>query len=319
MSIKIENLTKYYGTQAAVNDISFEINTGEIVGFLGPNGAGKSTTMKMITTYLTPSSGKIYVNDLETEENSMDVRKKIGYLPEQNPLYLDMNVLDYLEYAAALESVPKSEINKAIKKMVDICGLGDVQHKDIGELSKGFKQRVGLAQAMIHEPEVLILDEPTSGLDPNQIIEIRKLIRHLGKEKTLVLSTHILGEVEATCDRVLIINKGEIVADGTPDSLQDKFKGQVTISLIVKKDSVDKDIILRGISSVKNIDKVRILKEDDNSINFHITGLKGSDAREDLFRKIVSMNSVLLGLHQEETSLEDIFRQLTTSKSKKEA
>ncbi len=314
MSIKTENLTKYYGQQAAVKDVSFEINTGEIVGFLGPNGAGKSTTMKMITTYLTPSSGKVYVDELDTEENSMDVRRKIGYLPEANPLYLDMNVLDYLEFAAELESVPKANITKSIKKMVDICGLGDVQHKDIGELSKGFKQRVGLAQAMIHEPEVLILDEPTSGLDPNQIIEIRKLIKHLGKEKTLVLSTHILQEVEATCDRVLIINKGEIVADGSPDTLQNKFKGQVEINLILKKDSIDKELVLRAMSSIRNIEKARISKEDDNTIHFQISGSKGFDAREDIFRKIVSMNMVLLGLHQEETSLEDIFRQLTTSK-----
>ena len=312
MSIKVENLTKYYGSQAAVKDISFEINTGEIVGFLGPNGAGKSTTMKMITTYLTPNSGKILVNDLDTEEKSMEVRRKIGYLPESNPLYLDMNVLDYLEYAADLESVPKAEIPKSIKRMVDVCGLGEVQHKDIGELSKGFKQRVGLAQAMIHNPEVLILDEPTSGLDPNQIIEIRNLIKKLGKEKTLVLSTHILQEVEATCDRVLIINKGEIVADGSPDTLQDKFKGQVEINLILKKDSMDKELVLRAFSSIRNIDKARISKEDGQMIHFVISGSKGSDVREDIFRKVVSMNMVLLGLHQEETSLEDIFRQLTT-------
>lgn len=311
MSIRIENLTKYYGQQAAVKDISFEINTGEIVGFLGPNGAGKSTTMKMITTYLTPSSGKIYVNDLDTEENSLEVRRKIGYLPEQNPLYLDMNVLDYLEFAADLESVPKERITKSIKRMVDVCGLGEVQHKDIGELSKGFKQRVGLAQAMIHNPEVLILDEPTSGLDPNQILEIRKLIKQLGKEKTLVLSTHILQEVEATCDRVLIIDKGEIVADGSPDTLQSKFKGQVEINLIVKKDSIDKELVLRGISSIRNIEKARISKEDANAIHINISGIKGHDIREDIFRKVVSMNMVLLGLHQEETSLEDIFRQLT--------
>ena len=312
MSIKVENLTKYYGQQAAVNDITFEINTGEIVGFLGPNGAGKSTTMKMITTYLTPYAGKIYVNDLSTESESLEVRKKIGYLPEQNPLYLDMNVLDYLEFAAELESVPKSDIAKSIKKMIGVCGLGDVQHKDIGELSKGFKQRVGLAQAMIHEPDVLILDEPTSGLDPNQIIEIRKLIKQLGKEKTLVLSTHILQEVEATCDRVLIINKGQIVADGTPDSLQDKFRGQVQISLVLKKDSVDKDLVLRAISSIRNIEKARISKEDELSYHLLIAGRKGEDVREDIFRKMVSMNQVILGLHQEETSLEDIFRQLTT-------
>lgn len=312
MSIKVENLTKYYGQQAAVNDITFEINTGEIVGFLGPNGAGKSTTMKMITTYLTPSAGKIFVNDLSTESESLEVRKKIGYLPEQNPLYLDMNVLDYLEFAAELESVPKGDITKSIKKMVGVCGLGDVQHKDIGELSKGFKQRVGLAQAMIHEPDVLILDEPTSGLDPNQIIEIRKLIKQLGKEKTLVLSTHILQEVEATCDRVLIINKGQIVADGTPDSLQDKFRGQVQISLVLKKNSVDKDLVLKAISSIRNIEKARISKEDELSYHLLIAGRKGEDVREDIFRKMVAMNQVILGLHQEETSLEDIFRQLTT-------
>ncbi|HAY35295.1 MAG TPA: ATP-binding cassette domain-containing protein [Ignavibacteria bacterium] len=313
MSIKVENLSKYYGQQAAVNNISFEINTGEIVGFLGPNGAGKSTTMKMITTYLTPNKGKILVNNVDTETNSMEVRRKIGYLPEQNPLYLDMNVIDYLEYAAELESVPKADISKAIKKMVEVCGLGEVQHKDIGELSKGFRQRVGLAQAMIHDPEVLILDEPTSGLDPNQIIEIRNLIKKLGKEKTLVLSTHIMQEVEATCDRVLIINKGEIVADGSPDTLQSKFKGQLDITLILKKDSTDKALILKAVSSIKNIDKARILKEDENSIHFSLTGLKGTDVREDIFKKIVSMNMVLLGMHQEETSLEDIFRQLTNN------
>ncbi|MFZ1320529.1 MAG: ATP-binding cassette domain-containing protein [Ignavibacteria bacterium] len=312
MSIKVENLSKYYGQQAAVNNISFEINTGEIVGFLGPNGAGKSTTMKMITTYLTPNNGKIWVNNVDTEEDSMGVRKKIGYLPEQNPLYLDMNVMDYLEYAAELESVPKAEIPKAVKKMVEVCGLGDVQHKDIGELSKGFRQRVGLAQAMIHDPEVLILDEPTSGLDPNQIIEIRNLIKKLGKEKTLVLSTHIMQEVEATCDRVLIINKGEIVADGSPDTLQTKFKGQLDITLILKKDSTDKDLILKAVSSIKNIEKAHLIKEEDGTIHFSLTGLKGTDVREEIFKKIVSMNMVMLGLHQEETSLEDIFRQLTS-------
>jgi len=312
MSIKVENLTKFYGEQAAVKNISFEINTGEIVGFLGPNGAGKSTTMKMITTYLTPSEGKIYVNELDTIDNSLEVRKKIGYLPEQNPLYQDMNVLDYLKYAAELESVPGGEITNSIKRMVEVCGLGDVQHKDIGELSKGYRQRVGLAQAMIHDPDVIILDEPTSGLDPNQIVEIRKLIKQLGKEKTLVLSTHILQEVEATCDRVLIINNGEIVADGTPDSLQNKFKGQVEVTLILKKDSTDKELVLRAISSVRNVDKAKIVRHDDNTIHINISGNKGEDIREDLFRKIVSMNMVLLGLHQEETSLEDIFRQLTT-------
>ena len=311
MSIRVENLTKYYGQQAAVKDISFEINTGQIVGFLGPNGAGKSTTMKMITTYLAQTEGKVFVDGLDTEDKAIEVRRKIGYLPEQNPLYLDMNVIDYLRFAAELESVPKTEIDKAIDRVVDLCGLHEVSYKDIGELSKGFRQRVGLAQAMIHNPEVLILDEPTSGLDPNQIIEIRKLIKKLGKEKTLVLSTHIMQEVEATCDRVLIINKGEIVADGSPDSLQDKFRGQVEINVTIKKDSIDKDLIERAFSSIENVDRARVTKVDDSTVTFHVSAKKGSDVREEIFRKIVSMNLILLGMSKEEKSLEDIFRQLT--------
>ncbi len=317
MSIRVENLTKYYGQQAAVKDISFEINTGQIVGFLGPNGAGKSTTMKMITTYLAQTEGKVFVDGLDTEEKAIEVRKKIGYLPEQNPLYLDMNVIDYLRFAAELESVPKGEINSAIERVVDLCGLDEVRHKDIGELSKGFRQRVGLAQAMVHNPEVLILDEPTSGLDPNQIIEIRKLIKKLGKEKTLVLSTHIMQEVEATCDRVLIINKGEIVADGSPDSLQDKFRGQVEINLVLKKDSIDKDLIERALASISNVERAKVQKVDDTTITFHVSAKKGSDVREEIFRKIVTMNLVLLEMNKEEKSLEDIFRQLTKHSEKK--
>jgi len=311
MSIKVENLSKFYGQQQAVKNISFEIKSGEVVGFLGPNGAGKSTTMKMLTTYLTPNDGVINVDGIDTNEDALSVRKKIGYLPEQNPLYNDMNVLDYLHYAAELQSVPKTEIPEAVKKMVKLCGLEDVRHKDIGELSKGYKQRVGLAQAMIHNPEVLILDEPTSGLDPNQIIEIRKLIKKLGKEKTLVLSTHIMQEVEATCDRVLIINNGEIVADGSPDSLQDKFRGQVEINITIKKESIDKDLVERAFTSIQNVERARVTKVDDNTVTFHVSAKKGSDVREEIFRKIVSMNLVLLGMSKEEKSLEDIFRQLT--------
>lgn len=312
MSIKVENLTKYYGTQAAVNNISFEINKGEIVGFLGPNGAGKSTTMKMITTYLTQNEGKIFVEGIDTEADSLSVRKKIGYLPETNPLYLDMNVVDYLNYAAELDGVPKLNVKSAVENVIDKCGLQDMKHKNIGQLSKGYKQRVGLAQAMINEPDVLILDEPTSGLDPNQIVEIRKLIRDLGKQKTLILSTHILQEVQATCDRVLIINNGEIVADGTPESLQAQFQGQVVIDLIVKKDqSTNREKILQEIRSLKGVEQARFDMEDSLSWKFHITGKKGHDLREDLFKKIVSHNLIILGLHQEETSLEDIFRKLT--------
>jgi len=313
MSIKIENLTKYYGNFLAVKDISFEVNTGEIVGFLGPNGAGKTTTMKLITTYLTQNSGKIFVDGIDTETDSLSVRKKIGYLPEQNPLYSDMNVIDYLKYAAELQSVDKAQINDAVKKMVRVCGLEDVKHKDIGELSKGYRQRVGLAQAMIHNPDVLLLDEPTSGLDPNQIIEIRKLIRDLGKQKTLILSTHILQEVQATCDRVIIINNGQIVADGTTDSLQKKFQGQLKLSLTIKKDpKAGKEKIQSMFESVSGVEKVKFVSDDNEVWNIDITANKGSDVRDAVFKKVVSNDMVLLNLHQEETSLEDIFRKLTT-------
>jgi ABC-2 type transport system ATP-binding protein len=313
MSIKIENLTKYYGNFLAVKDISFEVKTGEIVGFLGPNGAGKTTTMKLITTYLSQNGGKIYVDGINTETDSLAVRKKIGYLPEQNPLYSDMNVIDYLKYAAELQSVEKSQINDAVKKMVRVCGLEDVKHKDIGELSKGFRQRVGLAQAMIHNPEVILLDEPTSGLDPNQIIEIRKLIRDLGKQKTVILSTHILQEVQAVCDRVIIINNGQIVADGTTDSLQKKFQGQLKLSLTLKKDpKAGKEKILSLFESVNGVEKVKVISEDNDVWNIDIMANKGSDVRDAVFKKVVSSELVLLNLHQEETSLEDIFRKLTT-------
>ncbi|HEY5123690.1 MAG TPA: ATP-binding cassette domain-containing protein [Ignavibacteria bacterium] len=311
MSIKVENLTKYYGSQAAVKDISFEINTGEIVGFLGPNGAGKSTTLKMITTYLSPSSGKVFVDDLDISEKSIEVRKKIGYLPEQNPLYSDMNVLEYLEYAAELQSIPKTEIKDAVKKMVKVCGLIEVKHKDIGELSKGFKQRVGLAQAMIHNPELLLLDEPTSGLDPNQIAEIRKLIKDLGKHKTVMLSTHILQEVQALCDRIIIINNGEIVADNTSEDLKSKFKTQFNVKVVIKRNpAIGKEKLVSELESINNVDKVKVDQEDD-VWKVDILSSKDTDLREDIARKVMSMNLVMLELHQEETSLEDIFRNLT--------
>jgi len=234
MSITVRNLTKLYGEEKAIDDISFEVKTGEILGFLGPNGAGKTTTMKIITCYMPPSAGTVTVNDYDIAKNSLDVRRKIGYLPELNPLYLDMNVLEYLEYSAQLHKMGKPQIRQRMREMVDVCGLSGVRHKDIGELSKGYRQRVGLAQAMIHDPEVLILDEPTNGLDPNQIVEIRNLIRKLGSAKTVILSTHILSEVQATCDRVIIINDGKIAADGTPDQLQHEFRGSDIISLELK-------------------------------------------------------------------------------------
>src|SRR5437867_1704859 len=234
MSILVSNLTKYYGSSKAVDDISFEVHSGEILGFLSPNGAGKTTTMRVITCYLMPSSGSAQVEGMNVVDDSLEVRKLVGYLPEQNPLYLDMNVLEYLEYAAQLQGVLKAMITRRMREMVEVCGLGEMKHKDIGQLSKGFRQRVGLAAAMIHDPKVLILDEPTSGLDPNQIVEIRSLIQNLGKQKTVVLSTHILPEVQATCNRVVIINRGKIVADGPIKDLRQSLHGREKLILEVE-------------------------------------------------------------------------------------
>ena len=239
MAISVKNLTKKFGEQMAVDDISFEVKTGEILGFLGPNGAGKTTTMKIITCYMPPTAGIVEIDGFDIFHHSMEVRKKIGYLPEMNPLYHDMNVLDYLEYSAQLHGLRGPAAHQRIREMVHVCGLESVRHKDIGEMSKGFRQRVGLAQAMIHEPDVLILDEPTSGLDPNQIVEIRNLIKHLGRAKTVILSTHILTEVQATCDRVLIINDGRIVADGSPELLQQEFHGDECVPLELRTGAVD--------------------------------------------------------------------------------
>jgi ABC-2 type transport system ATP-binding protein len=313
MSIKVENLTKYYGEQLAVDNISFEIKTGEIVGFLGPNGAGKSTTLKMITTYLSPTEGKIFVDGIDADSDPLGVRRKIGYLPEQNPLYNDMNVIDYLVYTARLQSVPKNKINSAVDKMIKVCGLEEVKHKDIGELSKGFKQRVGLAQAMIHEPEVLLLDEPTSGLDPNQIVEIRKLIQDLGKQKTLMLSTHILQEVRAVCDRVIIIDKGAIRADASPESLQKDAQTQLILKLTIKmNDKYNQETIKNEFEKIKNVEFVKCsVNKDNNMWMLDIQSSKGLDVREDIFKKVVSSGFELVELKQEEASLEDAFRKLT--------
>lgn len=256
MSIIVENLTKKYGEQKAVNDISFKIETGEVVGFLGPNGAGKSTTMKMITCFMAPSIGNITVDDISVNENQSLIKKKIGYLPENNPLYFDMSIVDYLRFTAEIQGVSKSDIPGRIGEMIELCGLAREKHKNINELSKGFRQRVGLAQAMIHDPEVLILDEPTTGLDPNQIVEIRKLIKELGKQKTVILSSHILSEVEATCDRILIINRGRIVADGTSETLRSQADGQESLTVHIAPLNEDLEKSLLGLGSVEKVSAI---------------------------------------------------------------
>ncbi|SMD32446.1 ABC-2 type transport system ATP-binding protein [Reichenbachiella faecimaris] len=306
MSIVIENLTKKYGEQKAVNNISFEIKTGEVVGFLGPNGAGKSTTMKMITCYMSPSSGDVRLDNLSILDQPEEVKKKIGYLPENNPLYTDMPIVEYLRFAAEIQGVEKSKISTRIAEMIEMCGLDLEKHKKINELSKGYRQRVGLAQAMIHDPEVLILDEPTTGLDPNQIIEIRKLIKKLGKEKTVILSSHILSEVEATCDRILIINRGRIVADGSSETLRKQSQGQelLHVSIEAEDEEVKKELLaLASVETVTAIDgKVGI---------FTVQSKPEKESRKAIFDLCVSKKWYLLEMTGIETQLEDVFRDLT--------
>lgn len=307
MNITIQNLTKRYGPQKAVDNISFEVKTGEILGFLGPNGAGKSTTMKILTGYLGAGDGEVKFGERSLADFGDQIKKHIGYLPENNPLYLDMPVIDYLEFCASLQGVPKSEIQEKVRKMVRVCGLNAEKHKKIGELSKGYRQRVGLAQAMIHDPEILILDEPTTGLDPNQIVEIRKLIRELGKEKTVILSTHILPEVEATCDRILIINKGKIVANGTAETLRSQAAGQEIIK--VRIEDAESDIILQELRRIPTTDRVEII--DSNLKRFEIHSATGKSSKREVFNLCVQKGWVLSELIPIETRLEDIFRNLT--------
>jgi ABC-2 type transport system ATP-binding protein len=309
MDVKIENLSKGYGPQKAVDQISFGVKTGEILGFLGPNGAGKSTTMKMITGYLGIGEGDVFIGEKSVKQSGDEIKKHIGYLPENNPLYLDMPVIDYLNFCAALQGVEKVKISERSKKMIRVCGLNAEKHKKIGELSKGYRQRVGLAQAMIHDPEILILDEPTTGLDPNQIVEIRKLIRELGKEKTVILSTHILPEVEATCDRILIINKGKIVADGTAENLRKQATGQEILKVRIEDGQADE--ILHELRRIKNVDLVELV---DKSLNrFEIQSQSGTSSKREVFHLCVQKNWVLSELIPIETRLEDIFRNLTVN------
>lgn len=310
MSIIVENLTKKYGVQRAVDNISFEVKTGEIVGFLGPNGAGKTTTMKMITCFMAPTDGDVKVAGESILEDQEAIKRRIGYLPESNPLYHDMPVVEYLEFMAELQGVPKNKIQSRIVEMIKICGIDKEKHKFIGELSKGYRQRVGLAQAMIHDPEILILDEPTTGLDPNQIVEIRKLIRELGREKTVVLSTHILPEVEATCDRILIINNGKIVADGTSEILRKQAQGQEVLKVEIGE-AESKDNV---ITTLQNLDSISLVDPlDGYDFKFIINSAENTSSKKDIFNTCVKNNWILTELTPIETKLEDIFRDLTTN------
>lgn len=306
MSITVSNLTKEYGPQKAVNDISFEVKTGEILGFLGPNGAGKSTTMKIITCFISPTEGDVSLNGNSIYEDPRTVRSRIGYLPENTPLYTDMTIVDYLKLSARLQEMPADRIMPRIREMIDICGLGPEKHKFIGELSKGYRQRVGLAQALIHDPEVLILDEPTTGLDPNQIAEIRSLIKEIGKEKTVMLSSHILKEVEATCDRILIINEGKLVADGSTRELRQRAQGadQLLVQVRGSGDKVGEELLkLASVSAVNSTDEGKNM--------WLIDSKPDHDPREEVFNLCVDNGWVLTQMTPKESSLEDIFRELT--------
>lgn len=305
MDIVVKNLTKRYGPQRAVDNISFEVKTGEILGFLGPNGAGKTTTMKAITSYLSPSEGDITIGNYSIWNDQEQIKKSIGYLPEQNPLYTEMPVLDYLKYVAELQNIKPEKIKERILEMVNVCGLEGEKHKKIYELSKGYRQRVGLAQALIHDPEVLILDEPTTGLDPNQIVEIRELIKKIGREKTVILSSHILAEVEATCDRILIINKGKIVANGTSEELRKAEKGNEIVKVLIE--DADKNEVVKALQELPSVDMVDTLNGD----YIEVQSRAGKSSSRDIFKLCVEKGWVLIQMTPIETKLEDVFRELT--------
>jgi len=307
MDIIVEKLTKKYGAQRAVDNISFTVKTGEVLGFLGPNGAGKTTTMKAITSFLEPSNGNIFIGNISVRENPDEIKKIIGYLPEHNPLYEDMPVIDYLKFVADLHGIDKSRVKDRILEMVNICGLEGEKHKNINELSKGYKQRVGLAQALIHDPEVLILDEPTSGLDPNQIVEIRELIKKIGREKTVILSSHILAEVEATCDRIMIINKGKIVANGTSAELRKHSEGKEFLKVTIE--NAEKDEIIKELQSIDFITLVDPIPNTENS--YEIQSNSDISTRREVFRMCVEKHWVLTQMTPIETKLEDVFHTLT--------
>lgn len=309
MDIVVENISKHYGPQKAVDDVSFTVKTGEILGFLGPNGAGKSTTMRAITCYLAPNEGDIRVGGLSIHEAPESIKSKIGYLPESNPLYTEMPVIEYLKFIAEIHGVPRDKVHGRIREMVEVCGLEGEKHKKIGELSKGYRQRVGLAQALIHDPEVLVLDEPTTGLDPNQIVEIRELIRKIGKEKTVILSSHILAEVEATCDRILIINKGKIVADGTSGELRKKAEGREILRVGIENGEVNE--VFRALQGLSSVDLVSFVTKSDGLYEVH--SKTSMSSKREVFQLCVDKGWFLTELTPTETKLEDIFRELTAN------
>ena len=308
--IHVENLTRYYDNFCAVDGISFDIQKGEILGLLGPNGAGKTTTLRMLTGYLEPSTGQIKVQDYTIGPDTLEIKKRIGYLPESAPLYHDMIVYDYLEYIAEIRGLGAAPKMSRIRELAQLCGLNAVMHKTVGELSKGYKQRVGLAHALMNDPEILVLDEPTSGLDPNQIVEIREIIRKIGQEKTIILSTHILSEAEATCDRIVIIHHGKIVADGSTQTIkQSAGKDRMIYLTLADADFSGVRGLLEPVAGVTRIENVGAPGSD--ALQIRITLVSDADIRKDIYRLIRQTDWTLLEFRQETQSLEHIFRELT--------
>ena len=307
--IQVENLTKYYHNLCAVDQISLNIQKGEILGLLGPNGAGKTTTLRMLTGFLQPTAGSIQVKEYSIDNDALEIKKILGYLPESAPLYHDMLVFDYLNYVADIRQIGKSRKLDRIRELGDLCGINNVMHQPIGELSKGYKQRVGLAHAMMNDPEILVLDEPTSGLDPNQIVEIRQIIKQIGKEKTIIFSTHILSEAEATCDRIVIINEGKIVADGSTESLKESAGHKKYIQLCLHK--ADFKSVDSTLSPIEGVTGVQRIAESNNELNVRVDCRSSDDPRAEIYEKIKQTDWVLLDFHQESQTLETIFRELT--------
>ncbi len=306
MMVSIHNLSKFYGPVRALDQISFEVGKGEILGLLGPNGAGKTTTMRIITCYLPPTSGTVHIGDLDLLENPLGVKKLIGYLPEFAPLYTDMLVYDYLKHVASIRELSSVRKEKRIAELVDICGLSEVMHRPFRELSRGYKQRVGLAHALMGDPEILVLDEPTSGLDPNQIVDIRAIIKEIGREKTIIFSTHILSEAEATCDRIIIIDRGRIVADGTVESIKSSGHIQFHLSLV----GAHYPDVRTHLSALPGVEGIRRLTGDgSDELRVQITCRR--DIRTEISRKANEQDWVLVEFTKEKGSLENIFRELT--------
>lgn len=314
--IEVKNLSKRYGKITAIKNLNFTVEKGEILGFLGPNGAGKSTTMKIITGFIPPSSGTVIVNGFDVQQNDFEVKKSIGYLPENPPLYNDMTVISYLKFVAELKGIPKKSIMPRVKEVIDMLNLGDVSKRLIKNLSKGYKQRVGLAQAILGNPKVLVLDEPTIGLDPNQIIEIRDLIKKLSHDRTIILSTHILPEVSQLCQRVVIINKGEIVATDTTENLANSVKENNVLDLRIIGIP---EVIMNSIKSIRNVSKVEFLGEKEpGAFDYRVYSEVNVDIRHDLFENLTKNDCKIIELKTVNVSLEEIFLQLTTNEEKEE-